>query len=155
LAEQGGNLVYLHGREEFEEAWRQARGALTGSGLIVVPARPEPVLADTRRAKEIRQVRVKTMSECDALLLVGADNEWKVDEDLVVVGRSDRSSARALSNRPLPCALIDGVGNGIATLSRKEAARGLNVEWIDATRDPWTPTVREWLVSVGQAEAGQ
>jgi hypothetical protein len=151
-----GQVVYLHGREAHADSWKRAREALRRSGLKVVPAAPEPVLADPQRLQQIRQHRVQAMSSCDALLLVSADDGWAVDADLVVVGRQDRESARGMpDSRPLPCALIDGIGGSIASEARLETARDLNVQWIDATRDPWTPSVREWLGSVAQAEAAR
>jgi hypothetical protein len=92
------------------------------------------------------------MSGCDALLLVAAEEGRTVDADLVVVGRQDRNSARALSNHLLPCALLNGAGQAIATPQRKGAARSLNVEWIEATQDPWTPAVQNWLHEAARAE---
>jgi hypothetical protein len=91
------------------------------------------------------------MSGCDALLLMPGADARAVDADLVVVGRQDRNSARAISNQPLPCALLDSAGQAIATPQRKQAAKRLNVEWIDATSNPWTPRVHMWLQSGGAA----
>jgi hypothetical protein len=102
--------------------------------------------------QDVRAQRVQTMSGCDALLLVASEEGRTVDADLVVVGRQDRHSARALSNRLLPCALLDGAGQVIATPQRRGAARSLNVEWIDATREPWTPAVQAWLHQAARAE---
>jgi hypothetical protein len=155
LSERQGQVVYLHGREAFTDLWKRARAELRANGLIVMPGEPEPLVPDTRRLQAIRHSRVQTMSACDAVLLVGADDEWAVDADLVVVGRHDRASARAISNRPLPCAMIDSIGLPVATPERKDAARDLNVEWIDATADPWVPLVRDWLGRVAQQEAVQ
>jgi hypothetical protein len=85
------------------------------------------------------------------LLLAGGDPR-EVEADLVTVGRQDRSSARAHSSRLLPCALIDTVGASLAIPTRQRTARAIGVEWIDATREPWTPLVREWLVRTGGAQ---
>ncbi len=153
LAGGSGQVVYLHGRETRADLWKRTRSELRNHGLIVFPGAPEPVVSDTRRSLQVRNSRVQSMSACDALLLVSASDEWEVDADLVVVGRHDRASARAISNRPLPCAVIDPIGPPIATDERRETARDLNVEWIDATRDPWVPAVRDWLSRVAEQEA--
>jgi hypothetical protein len=153
LAAGGGQVVYLHGRTEYARAWERANEALTSSGLVVMPNEPDPVGTDARRIQEIRQQRVETMSGCDALLLVGTDDGRAVDADLVVVGRLDRQYARSISNRLLPCAVLDAAGGIVATPKRKIAARSLNVEWIDATHEPWTPAVQQWLLESSRSEA--
>jgi hypothetical protein len=149
---KSGQLVYLHGRAEFSTAWDRAADALSQSGFTVLPSEPDPVQGDARAIQELREKRVETMSGCDALLLVAADSGRAVDADLVVVGRQDRNSARSLSRRILPCALLDAAGS-VATPRRRVAARSLNVEWIDASHDPWTPAVQQWLTDIARAEA--
>ena len=152
LAAAGGQVVYLHGRTESATAWEGAAAALSQSGLVVVPGEPDPVVNDTQRLQEIRRQRVETMSGCDALLLVAPGDGRAVDADLVVVGRQDRNSARAMSNRLLPCALLDSTGAAIATPQRRTAARSLKVEWIDATQESWTPAVQQWLLDAAREE---
>lgn len=152
LAASGGQIVYLHGRAEFSGDWDRAATALTQCGLVVMPSEPDPVASDPKRQQEIQQQRVDIMKGCDALLLVASEGGRTVDQDLVVVGRQDRNSARARSNGLLPCALLDCAGEAVATPRRRVAARGLNVEWIDATQDPWTPQVQQWLLNAGLAE---
>jgi hypothetical protein len=152
LAAPAGQVVYLHGRAEYAPAWERAANALGQSGLVVLPGEPDPVVSDVKRMQDVRAERVQTMSGCDALLLVASEEGRTVDADLVVVGRQDRHSARALANRLLPCALLDGAGSVIATPQRRGAARSLNVEWIDATREPWTPAVQAWLHEAARAE---
>jgi hypothetical protein len=153
LSAAGGQVVYLHGRTDFASAWERAAEALTGIGLAVLPGEPDPVESEPAALQKIRRHRVATMSACDAVLLVGPDYGRAVDEDLVVIGRNDRNSARAISNKLLPCALLDNVGAAIATPMRKVAAKRLDVEWIDATAEPWTPAVQQWLSRAGSAGA--
>jgi hypothetical protein len=152
LAAEAGQVVYLHGRAEYKGAWERAADALGRSGLVVLPGEPDPVVNDMKRMQDVRAQRVQAMSGCDALLLVASDEGRTVDADLVVVGRQDRNSARALSNHLLPCALLNAAGEAIATPQRKGAARSLNVEWIEASQDPWTPAVQTWLHAVARAE---
>lgn len=149
LSATGGQVVYLHGRADQQQAWEETGEQLSAKGLVVLPGEPEPVENNPSRIQEIRQTRVKTLSACDALLLLGTDNGRALDADLVVVGRQDRQSARALSNRLLPCALLDNGGQQIATVQRKTAACNLQVEWIDATHTPWVGDVQQWLSSAG------
>jgi hypothetical protein len=148
LRAAGGQVVYLHGRAGEAAAWDRTVAALSDSGLTVLPSEPDPVSSDAKKLQDIRQRRVEIMSACDALLLMAAADGRAVDADLVVVGRQDRNSARAVSNQLIPCALLDNAGAPIATPQRKIAARSLNVEWIDATEDPWTPKVQTWLQTV-------
>lgn len=154
LLADSGQVVYLHGRSEYASTWDSAADALVQSGLTVLPGEPDPVATDPRRIQHLREKRVETMSGCDALLLVGSESGRDVDADLVVVGRQDRNSARSLSNRLLPCALLDVAAAASPTTARRRvAARSLNVEWIDASREPWTPNVQRWLSEVARAEA--
>jgi hypothetical protein len=154
LKATGGQVIYLHGRAGEAASWEKTVTALSGSGLTVLPSEPDPVSSDARTLQDIRQRRVEIMSGCDALLLMTSADGRSVDADLVVVGRQDRNSARAVSNQPLPCALLDCAGAVIATPQRKVAARSLNVEWIDATVDPWTPNVQRWLQTSADGSTG-
>lgn len=146
LAEHGGQSIYLHGRADHAQDWERIGIALTESGFAVVPGEPDPVEHDPKKLQAVRGRRVEALSECDALLLLGTEDGRALDADLVVVGKHDRQSARARSNRLLPCALLDTVGEGIATPVRRATARNLQADWLDGTRDPWTPQVRRWLV---------
>lgn len=147
----GGQTVYLHGRADLAAEWERTATALEGSGLTIWPTEPDPVASDPQVLQQVRRERVRVMSGCDALLLMSMPDGRAVDADLVVVGRHDRDSARAASNQPLPCALLDSTGAPIATPRRRAAARNLNIEWIDATADPWTPKVQTWLQAAGAA----
>ena len=62
-----------------------------------------------------------------------------------MVGRQDRHSARARTDRLLPCGVLDTTGGVIATARRKATARALGIDWIDAARDLWPNEVKTWL----------
>jgi hypothetical protein len=145
LAQSGGQSLYLHGRSDQKQAWESAALTLTDSGFGVVPGEPDPVEQNLQKLQTIRERRVEALSGCDALLLLGTTDARALDADLVVVGKHDRQSARARSNRPLPCGLLDTVGAPIATAVRKATARIIQAEWIDATQMPWTPAIQTWL----------
>lgn len=151
LAEPTGQVVYLHGRAEQTKAWEAANAALASGGFTVVPGEPDAVEGDFTKLQEARQRRVETLSECDALLLLGAGNGRALDADLVVVGRADRHSARAMSKRFLPCGLLDMVGKEIATPQRLITARTLQVDWIDSMQTEWPGDVQRWLTAKGAA----
>jgi hypothetical protein len=145
IGEGDAVTIYLHGRVDQRRSWERAAAALIDGGFGVMPGEPDTVERDPIKLEDARAQRVRTLSDCDALLLVGSDNGRALDEDLVTVGRQDRNSARALSKRLLPCGLLDTVGAPIATPVRKATARILQTEWIDATHDPWTSEIRRWL----------
>jgi len=146
LAEPGGQMIYLHGREDHADAWARAANALTDGGFAVVPGEPDPVEQDPTRVQGARERRVEMLSGCDALLLLGTEDGRALDADLVVVGRHDRQSARARSNQLLPCGLLDTVGAPIATPVRKATARIVQADWLDATGPNWPTTIGPWLV---------
>ena len=144
-----GQIVYLHGRSGDATTWEQAHNRLADSGFIVMPESPETVETDPRRALEQRQNRVRTLSACDALLLVGHDGR-ALDADLVMIGRQDRQSARAMGeNKLLPCAVLDDAGTIDASPRRKQIAAGLGIDVIAAAAEQWPPQVRTWLQRKG------
>lgn len=154
LASDSGQVVYLQGRTEQSKAWEKVYSVLADGGLTVMPSEPDRVETDPRKATEVRNRRIEVLSGCDALLLLGTEDGRALDADMVVVGRQDRHSVRALSNRLLPCGLLDTVGASIATQRRKNAAKALQVDWIDATSEPWTDEVQRWL-TLRSGTAGQ
>lgn len=151
----GARTVYLHGREDQAKAWEEANDALSHSGFAVAPGDPEPVEHDPLKLQNLRKARVEAINECDALLLLGSGDGRALDADLVGVGRNDRNSAKAISNRLLPCALIDTVGAPIATPQRRRFAGQLRVDWIDGTNSSWVPSIEQWLVAKGTSFLGE
>jgi hypothetical protein len=145
LAADGGQVIYLHARKTHAQAWERVGGALENGGFVVLPGERDPVERDPKRIREIADRRIDILSGCDGLLLLGTDDGRALDADLVVVGRQDRHSARARTERLLPCGVLDTVGPPIATRQRKSAAHALGIEWIDTTRDIWPTDVKSWL----------
>lgn len=154
LGRDGGQTIYLHGRADHAKAWEAAGMALIESGYAVVPGEPDAVEHDPKKLQGVRERRVEALCGCDALLLLGTDDGRALDADLVVVGKHDRQSARARSNRLLPCGLLDTAGGGVATPVRKATARIMQTDWIDGTQPPWTTEVQRWLTEKAErAEA--
>lgn len=146
---EGQRTVYLHARKSEEKAWVEANDALSNAGFIVLPGAPDLPERDPAALEEQRHNRVSTLKECDALLLLRSKNGHSLDSDLITVGRHDRNSARAFSNRSLPCAVLDRI-EITETPQRRRVAERLNVEWLDVTGDPWVRKVENWLVSKGK-----
>ena len=143
LAMAVGQSLYLHCRAEHRNDWERAAKDLAADGFIVAGEPDEPH-DDAQELKEARERRVATMKECDALLLLATDDKGAVDQDLIVVGKSDRELASAERRRALPCALLDRSGS-VTTPIRLANARNLLIDWLDATMSPWTGIVRKWL----------
>ncbi len=154
LQGEGQKSLYLHGRSEQRQAWEQAAITLADRGYAVLPGEPDPPAHSPQQVLELRQQRVEAMAGCDALLLLGTPDGRTLDADLLAVARHDRQSARARSQRLLPCGVLDTVGPAIATPVRRATARNLQADWLDGTREPWTPAVQQWLADKG-AEAEQ
>lgn len=145
LGGDGGQTIYLHGRADHAKAWEAAGMALIESGYAIVPGEPDAVEHDPKKLQDVRERRVEALCGCDALLLLGTDDGRALDADLVVVGKHDRQSARARSNRLLPCGLLDTAGAAVATPVRRATARIMQTDWLDGTRNPWTTEVQRWL----------
>lgn len=152
LADAGGQTLYLHARPDRHDDWLRAANALQQVGIYVQPGSPDPVPRDPAEGNAIREQRVDLMSTCDALLLLGSPDARAVDGDMIVVGKQDRHSARARSQRKLPCALLDSVGPALASPVRRTNARILQADWLDITQEAVAPVVQRWLA--GQAGAG-
>jgi hypothetical protein len=146
LAADGGQVIYLHARVTDVEAWQRASDLLVNKNFVVLPAEPDPIAREPKAMREIAEHRVETLSGCDALLLLGTDDARTFDADLQDVAYRDRQSARARSDRLLPCAVLDTVGPKLGTPQRKKAARALAIEWLDATRENWPVQVKSWLI---------
>jgi len=134
-------------------------GGSTGSSLAFVCAikgYPLKIVSSNAFAAEklqtMRERRVEALGACDALLLVATDDTRALDTDLVVVGKHDRQSARARSNRLLPCGVLNTVGGVLATPVRLATTRIVQADWIDGTDQKWTPAVQRWLNEKSQVE---
>lgn len=153
LADDRGQLIYVHARARDEERWQAACDELIGAGYGVFPAAPEADGTDPGRETAAESEIVRTLSACDGLLLVPGDDTLSLVSDLAVVGHQRRNSARAIRHKPLPCAVIDrGLALAEMPLLRR-SARNLRIDWIDAGPAGWTEQVRGWLGAAGAAAA--
>jgi hypothetical protein len=145
LLAPAGQVVYLHGRKSQETDWRIVRDKLWESDFSVLPIDPEPFVRDPKEAARIRDNRVDTMSGCDAVLLLGSDDGSALSADLTVIGRLDRQQAIARSARPLPCSVLDTRNMVARQPDWPRMARGLGVQWLQASLEDMPPRIRGWL----------
>jgi hypothetical protein len=143
LAADDGQVIYLHAREAQAEAWQRAGDALEEEDFVVLPTELDPIAREPEAIREIGARRIDILSGCDGLLLLGTQDGHALDADIVVVGRRDRQSARARTERLLPCAVLDTAGVATTTPKRKAKARALGIDWIDASSGPWPNEVRD------------
>ena len=68
-------------------------------------------------------------------------------------GRQDRHSARARTDRLLPCGVLDTGGACIATPRRKTMARALGIDWIDTAHEVWPDQGQSWLIEASAVMA--
>jgi hypothetical protein len=151
LAADGGQVIYLHAREAHAKAWERASDTLEQNGFLVTPAEPDSIAREPKAIREIAERRVETMSGCDGVLLLGTKDGRALDADLVVVGRQDCNSARAITDRLLPCGVLNTAGAVVATARRRAMARALGIHWIDAGRDLWPGELKSWLIGASAA----
>jgi hypothetical protein len=140
LSASSGQAIYVHARRGEESRWAAICNDLLSAGYGVVPDEPEPV-----DVSQMENESLRTLMACDGLLLVPGDRPTHLASDLVVVGHRRRNSARAASNKPLPCAVLD-----VGHLSRarpllQSSAKNLQIDWIEASTSDWTNGVRNWL----------
>jgi hypothetical protein len=145
LSIHAGQVLYLHGRTAHAPIWERVHQELEDDGYTVFPMEPEQVENDPRKIRETQKERISTMSGCDAVLLLGTEDVRALQADLMVIGRLDRHQAVAQSNRLLPCGVVDTVGVVRERPDWSRKAKGLGVDWIDASVSPWTPQVKAWL----------
>jgi TIR domain len=143
-----GQAIYVHGRENESPRWDKACKALLDAGYVVVPDKPESFSSNSlRQIQDLEYESVRTLTGCDGLLLVSGDNPTHFASDLVVVGRSRRNSARAATNKLLPCAVLDYGRLGDGTSLLRSSAENMNIRWITASSSDWVSGVGKWLSS--------
>jgi hypothetical protein len=154
LTAPAGQAIYVHARRNDMSRWEDACQELISAGYGVFPEAPESVCADPRQATDSEGEIVRILSACDGLLLVPGDDPRSLVLDLAVVGYQRRNLARALSHKPLPCAVIDRglMLQGIERL--RNSAKNLQIDWINASISNWTGQIKSWLYSAGVIQGG-
>ncbi len=136
-------VIYLHARESQREAWADAKGQLGERGHIVFPSAPETLVTDPplqpREIRARRNERIHQLANCDALLMLGTEPGLDLDTDLLAVAHRDRHSARDLSGKLLPCALLNQCGCEVPTAAQ------LAIEALDGMAPSWPDAFLSWL----------
>lgn len=143
--------IYLHGREDSRERWEQAWGALSDAGYPVTPFDPEPVETDPAKRDTIREKRIETMSACDALMVIGPEDNSLYSEELMILGKADRGQAidraekQGFSGKRLPCAVVDAVADDGKAIRRRAYAQNNRLGWFKQNDPTWVNLATDWL----------
>jgi hypothetical protein len=143
--------IYLYGRSEHEAEWQAALKDLEQLNLEVRPREPEPLDVDDDAQKREKYARVA--SNCDAMVMVGADG-INLDCDLDVVARDRRGFIETKFRRYLPCAVVDWKGT-LGIPARVNNFKRFGIDWIDRKGADWPNHVKGWLQESSQKVAAQ
>lgn len=142
-------VIYLHARETQSDAWQMVQQTLRENGHTVFPGAPETQFEgqqlDAPTVWRRRQERILQLADCDALLLLGTEPSSALDTDLLMIGHRDRHSARDLTGKLLPCALLNQAGRTITS------AEAFGIAHIDARTGNWPDDVADWLCRCGRS----
>jgi hypothetical protein len=137
--------LYLHGRSGQDNDWTNFHAQLSRDGFKVMPIEIDPILKSPAEEEKLYNERLRTMKECDAVLMMSTENFSAFDADLIHIVRRVRQSLQAHGRPLLPCALLNTVAKTELTEKRQALADDLKLKWIDSTRDRWLAEVRAWL----------
>ena len=88
---EGGRVVYLHARDAHADAWELVRNVLEAEDFIVMPVELAPVSDNPTAVRQMLERRLELLMACDGLFLLGTEDAWTLDADLIDVGRKDRT----------------------------------------------------------------
>jgi hypothetical protein len=144
--------IYLHGRSDDPDNWERAADELSKAGFPVSPDAPEPIETDAAKREKIREARVSTMSTCDALLVLGPQDNATFNEELMILGKHDRQLAidRAqrvlgLAAKRLPCGVVDTVSDAARAKRRRAQAVNSHLGWFAMADQSWVGQAADWL----------
>lgn len=150
--ERGKPNIYLHGRNDSPQHWDAACDALIGAGFPVMPDAPEPVETDAEKRARIRESRIGAMSTCDALLVVGPQDNGVFSEELSILSKDDRGLAidraervHGRAGKRLPCAVLDTVSDPARARRRKAWAENNRLAWFELADPAWVSQASAWL----------
>lgn len=144
--------IYLHGRSDSPNDWDAAADALLGAGFPVLPDGPEPVETDVEKRASIRQSRIGAMSTCDALLVVGPQDNGVFSEEISILYKDDRGLAidraervHGRTGKKLPCGVVDVVSDPARARRRKAWAENNKLAWFELADPAWVSQASTWL----------
>lgn len=151
LIENSTLRVYLHARLEDSLLWQRAADRLQSEGFVVI-GRPAEAPPDRIALQRQSIARMVELSSCDALLILGRE-PMKLDDDMSSIGRHERQRVRSLTNKPLPCALLNSARSASDDPTRRQRARLLQIQWFDEVASDWTLDLKTWLEEIGRRES--
>ena len=117
-------------------AYRDMDASPLGFDKVVTPFTGQPaVIAIPHRIPDVPAASISTGGD-----IISGKAYDAIDADMVAVGRTDRNSAVALSDKPLPCAVLNLAGDAVATPQRLDNARKMKMSWLDSSAD-----IPKWL----------
>jgi hypothetical protein len=138
--------LYFYGRSNHDADWQGMCDMLANLHVVVWPDTTETVSAASGEEECIRK-RIALGS--DAMLILACRPD-ELAEDMRVVGFDRRNAIEAEKPSPLPCAVLDRIGQA-GSSRRLQNAKRYSLGWIDATMQDWPMTLRDWLA----AQAGR
>ena len=143
--------VYLHGREDARSEWFKAFEDLRTAGFRIWPDGIEPVEPDAGKRALIRDARIKAISNCDVLLVVGPQDNAAFGEEVTALGIDYRGRAIATAEKRgergkrLPCAVVDMVSDPDLVRLRQAWAEDNRLGWFKLGDPTWVSRASEWL----------
>jgi hypothetical protein len=139
-----GRRLYLQAASGHEMQWREASGQLRQRGFEVLPqhlSRETRSLAEMNQALQERRSQLTQSADAACVLRVDETS----DQELLALA-SDKAAIEQ-SGRPLPCAVIDRVGDA------SEVARKFRLECIPAASGDWLGQLEGWFSRVAGSGA--
>jgi hypothetical protein len=139
--------IYLHSRDEDAGVRDKVRDELTGKGLISLtpPAGPGRTLIDWTRESKLR---IEAAKRCAALALVRAHDDECFIGELLDIGIDERERIQRERGVPLPCAVLDGTGEGLPI-----DVSPYGIRHFDLSQAEWPTAFRSWIDEARQQAA--
>ena len=147
LPAAGPRLIYLHAPPNSEVPRAEIVQALKEGGIAPVPV----VVAGRSLAdwqSEAKQ-RIAMAKHCEAIALLRVGDEDRFLDDLLGIGVNERKEMSGSHGGPLPCAVLDKIGDGLPV----DLAQ-FGIERFDANKTDWRSQFRSWLDGARGATAG-
>jgi|GEM_PF-3760598 hypothetical protein len=135
----GGRRVYLHARTENSDLRNQLGHQLALDGIQPLSTAIDGGTALGGWERESK-TRIRTAKHCQALALVRADDSESFLDDVFEIGIDERERIQSARGSPLPCAVLDGSGEGLPI-----DVAPFGIRRFDLGDANWRSTFRAWL----------
>jgi hypothetical protein len=135
----GGRRVYLHARTEYAHLREDLGLQLAQDGIrpLSNALNCGATLGDWARESK---TRIETAKRCQAMALVRADSSENFIGDLLDIGIDERERIQTARGTPLPCAVLDGSGEGLPI-----DVTPFGIRRFDLGNGNWRNEFRVWL----------